>query len=368
MVLPALVLVGLHATDSPSLGPGERIDVAVPGVIALCVISASFTSQAISTGFDRRYAVLRYLGTTPLGRGGLVTAKVVATLAVEILQIAVIAALGVALGWRPDLSGVPYAVLFVIVGTWAFVALALLLAGTLRAEAVLALANLLWVLLLVGGGVVVPRTQLPDGLSDVAALLPSAGLADGLRSALVDGTLNLPALGVVVVWGATRHGAGRALLPLRRLIRRAHSAARATSLTPDHLEATVFDYIFGLPMHPLIIHAVVVLVPLSALVAIAFAVRPTWRHVLRWPLAVGGVVSGVTGLRRRRERRGAAATGVAGARQHDRLRPARRARRVGRPRQAALPRLHGALPRLGVVPASRPTRTSPAAAPSRSLW
>ena len=202
MVLPALVLVGLHATSSPSLGPGRRIDVAVPGVIALCVISASFTSQAIATGFDRRYAVLRYLGTTPLGRGGLVAAKVIATLAVEVVQIAVIAVLGVALGWRPDLSGVPYAVLFVIVGTWTFVALALLLAGTLRAEAVLALANLIWVLLLVGGGVIVPRSQLPDGLSGVAALLPSAGLADGLRSALVHGTLNLPALGVVVAWGA----------------------------------------------------------------------------------------------------------------------------------------------------------------------
>ena len=56
----------------------------------------------------------------------------------------------------------------------------------------------------------------------------------------------------------------------------------------------MFDYIFGLPMHALIVHAVVVLVPLSALVAIAFAVRPEWRHVLRWPVAIGGVVSGVT--------------------------------------------------------------------------
>ncbi len=56
----------------------------------------------------------------------------------------------------------------------------------------------------------------------------------------------------------------------------------------------MFDYILGLPMHPLVIHAVVVLVPLSALVAIAFAVRPPWRRVLRWPMAVGGVVSGVT--------------------------------------------------------------------------
>jgi ABC-2 type transport system permease protein len=201
LVLPALVLVALHASSAPSLGAGVRIDLAVPGVIALCVVSAAFTSQAISTAFDRRYAVLRYLGTTPLGRGGLVAAKVLATLAVELVQVVVIGVLGLALGWRPQPRGVAAALLFVAVGTWAFVALALLLAGTLRSEAVLALANLVWVLLLVGGGVVVPRTQLPDSVSGVAGLLPSAGLADGLRSALVDGAVNLPALAVVIGWG-----------------------------------------------------------------------------------------------------------------------------------------------------------------------
>jgi len=56
----------------------------------------------------------------------------------------------------------------------------------------------------------------------------------------------------------------------------------------------VFDYIFGLPTHALVIHAVVVLVPLSALSAIAYVVRPGWRRVLRWPTAAGAVVSGVS--------------------------------------------------------------------------
>ncbi|GAA2744309.1 ABC transporter permease [Terrabacter aerolatus] len=201
LVLPAMALVGLSLTSSPSLGPGRRIDVATAGVIALCVISSAFTAQAISTGFDRRYAVLRYLGVTPLGRSGLVAAKVLATLAVEVVQVGVIAVLGAALGWRPQASGIAFAVLFVVVGTWAFVALALLLAGTLRAEAVLAIANLVWVLLLGLGGVIVPRTELPAGVSHVAAYLPSAGLADGLRSALVAGQLNLVALVVVLAWG-----------------------------------------------------------------------------------------------------------------------------------------------------------------------
>ena len=202
VVLPVLVLVGLHATSVPSLGPGRRIDVAVPGVLALCVISSAFTSQAIATGFDRRYAVLRYLGVTPLGRRGLIVAKVLATLAVEAVQVVVVGGVGLALGWRPELSGAAYAVLFLLLGTLAFASLALLLAGTLRAEAVLAVANLVWVLLLVGGGVVVPRSEMPVSMSGAAALLPSAGLADGLRAALVDGLLDLPALGVLLTAAA----------------------------------------------------------------------------------------------------------------------------------------------------------------------
>lgn len=202
LILPAIVLVGLHVAGTPSLGPGRRIDVATPGVIALCIMSAAFTSQAIATGFDRRYSVLRYLGVTPLGRGGLIAGKVLATLAVELIQVLVLGALAVALGWRPDLGGLPYAVLFLVLGTWAFVALAMLLAGTLRAEAVLALANLVWIVLLAAGGVVVPRTQFPDTAANLAGLLPSAALADGLRAALVDGRLDVLALGVLAVWGA----------------------------------------------------------------------------------------------------------------------------------------------------------------------
>ncbi|MEO7448388.1 MAG: hypothetical protein ABI336_08955 [Humibacillus sp.] len=58
----------------------------------------------------------------------------------------------------------------------------------------------------------------------------------------------------------------------------------------------MFDYILGLPMHALVIHAVVVLVPLTSLVALAFVARPGWRHLLRWPLVIGGVISGVTGF------------------------------------------------------------------------
>jgi ABC-2 type transport system permease protein len=202
VVLPAMALVGLALSQSPSLGPGRRIDVAVPGVLALAVISTAFTGQAISTAFDRRYGVLRLLGVSPLGRNGLLAAKALAVLTIELLQLVVIGALGLALGWHPHWLGLPAAVLIALVGTWTFVALALLLAGTLRAEGVLALANLIWVLLLGLGGVIVPPSEMPAVLSHVAALLPSGALADGLRAAFIDGRLTGIPLLVLVVWGA----------------------------------------------------------------------------------------------------------------------------------------------------------------------
>lgn len=201
LVLPALVLVALAVTSTPSLGSGRRIDLAVPGVLALCVISASFTSQAIATAFDRRYSVLRYLGVTPLGRGGLMAGKVAATFVVELIQIVVLGGLGLALGWRPQAVGVGYAAVFVLLGTWAFVSLAILMAGILRAEAVLALANLLWVLFLALGGVIVPRSQLPGWAEAATSWLPSAGLADGLRAAFVDGSFQPLSAVVLIAWG-----------------------------------------------------------------------------------------------------------------------------------------------------------------------
>jgi ABC-2 type transport system permease protein len=185
-ILPALILVGLSRSSVVSLETGglERIDVVAPGVLALAVMSTAFTSQAISTAFDRRAGVLRLLATTPLGRGGLLSGKVLAVLAVQAAQVLVLGALALLLGWSPHWAGLAAALLAMTLGTAAFTSLALLMAGTMRPEAVLATANLVWVLLLVGGGVVVPSAQLPAWLAGLAALLPSGALAGALRASL----------------------------------------------------------------------------------------------------------------------------------------------------------------------------------------
>ncbi|MBX9389357.1 ABC transporter permease [Streptomonospora nanhaiensis] len=205
MVIPLLLLVGFSATPVLDLGPGPRVDFLAPGVLALAVLSTAFTGQAIGTGFERRYGVLKRLGATPLPRAGLLAAKTLAVLAVQALQAVLICATAAALGWRPELSAVTagYAVLLVLLATAAFSALALLMAGTLRAEATLAAANLVYVVLLGAGGVVFPLDRLPEAVRPVLEALPITALADGLRSVLAEGAP--PALwpvAVLAVWAA----------------------------------------------------------------------------------------------------------------------------------------------------------------------
>lgn len=217
MVLPLLALVGLALIPYPDLAVGpwagaNRIDVLTPGVLALAVMSTAFTGQAILLGFERRWGVLRMLGTTPLGRSGLLTAKALSVLAVLVVQILVIGAVGAFLGWRPDPVGVVIAAPVVVLGALAFASLAACLGGALRAEAVLALANLVWVLLAAGGGILLPTHVMPAPLAALVSLLPSAALGDALRDALVHGAVAWgPAL-VLLAWAVVAGLLARRLL------------------------------------------------------------------------------------------------------------------------------------------------------------
>ncbi len=203
VVIPVIVLVGgvrgaqhvgFDFTDRP-------IDVLTPGVLALAVMSTAFTSLAIATGFERRYGVIKRLGASPLPRSGLLAGKVGALLLVEAFQIVIISTVALVMGWDPHdgLETAVAALLAVLLGTAAFAALGLFLAGVLRAEATLAAANLVYLLLLAGGAVILPTSEY-GSLGRFLELLPSGALGEAMRAALLDGELVAQHLLVLLVW------------------------------------------------------------------------------------------------------------------------------------------------------------------------
>ena len=175
-------LVDVLPLDDTLPPGGEPVDVLAPGVLALAILSMSMTGLAIATGFERSYGVLKRLGTTPLGRPRLLAAKIASVVAVEAIQAAALVPVGLALGWRPSFALLPL-LGAVVLGTAAFAGLGLWMAGTLKAEITLALANGLFIVFLLLGGFLIPVSEFPAALEVVAEALPASGLNDLVQAA-----------------------------------------------------------------------------------------------------------------------------------------------------------------------------------------
>ena len=197
LVIPLAILVAGQFTNI-SIG---SLDLLAPSVLALAVWSSGFTSTAITTAFERRYGVLERLATTPLGKPGLLAGKALAVIMIMLGQLVILSGAALGLGWRPAFSLISalLAILLVILATATFVCLALLLASRLRAESTLALANLIYVLLLIGGALIIPLERYPSALRPVIELLPTAALGEGLRAATNGQLLGWPVL-VLLAW------------------------------------------------------------------------------------------------------------------------------------------------------------------------
>jgi ABC-2 type transport system permease protein len=205
VVIPVVVLLFFATVGILPDVAGRPVDFLLPGSLALAIIATSLVNLGIATAYERNYGVLKRLGGSPLTRANLLTAKIAAVLAVEAVQVVLLLAVGaVALDWRPGpgASVVAFVAAWLL-GTVAFAGLGLLMAGALRAEATLALANALFIAFLLLGGIVLPVSHLPSPLAEIAALLPAAALADAFRIAL--GSLDAsvaPPFAVLAVWGA----------------------------------------------------------------------------------------------------------------------------------------------------------------------
>jgi ABC-2 type transport system permease protein len=200
LAIPLGVLVFFTKVDAVSTTLRDPVDFLVPGVLSLAVMASAMVSLGIATGYERHYGVLKRLGATPLSRAGLLTAKTLNVLVIEVVQAAAIVATGLALGWSTS-GRVVLALGLLLVGTVAFAGIGMLMAGTLRAEANLALANGLFLVLLFLGGMAYPLAKLPNALETFAKLLPAAALSETVRAVLNPG-LSFPTgeLVVLLVW------------------------------------------------------------------------------------------------------------------------------------------------------------------------
>ncbi len=205
LVLPALVLLALVFIPLPASMTGGRtltLSDAVAATAATALIATSMTSQSIATAFDRRGGVLRWIATTPLGRSGYLIGKLAALAVIHLLQVLALGGAALLLGWRPSWTQLAGALPIWVLGAGVFGLLGLLIAGTLRAEGVLAVSNLAFIAFVAGGGIGIPVDAFPTWLQPLIHLLPSGALMDLLRPALSGGALSAWPVLVLLLWGA----------------------------------------------------------------------------------------------------------------------------------------------------------------------
>ena len=199
MFIPITLLVGLTLLPLGSFG-ANRAAAFTPVIMALAVISTAFTGQAIAVAFDRRYGALKRLGATALPVWGVIAGKSLAVVTVVFLQAIILGAIGFGLGWRPHPAGLVLGAAIIALGTAGFAALGLLLGGTLRAEIVLAVANLLWFVFAGLGALTVDTDLIAAPVKWAARLTPAGALTEALSQAM---SVSVDWFGVAVLaaWG-----------------------------------------------------------------------------------------------------------------------------------------------------------------------
>ncbi len=178
--LPILLLIFFSKVDIVPTGDGEPVDFLAPGIISLALLSVAFVRLAIGLGFDRGFGAIKRLAITPLRVNEFLAAKLATSVVLFGVQLVLLVAIALAIGWRPQISiTIP---LVVMLGLVAFSGLAFIVASIVEGLTSLALANALYIILLLLSGLVFELERMPGWLQAVVKLLPSTALAELLRS------------------------------------------------------------------------------------------------------------------------------------------------------------------------------------------
>jgi ABC-2 type transport system permease protein len=201
LIVPVLLLIFFASLNIVPAIQGSAINFLLPGILALAIIAAGMVNLGIATAYERYYGVLKRLGSSPLPRSGLIIAKIISILILEVVQVILLVGVAVLLyGWRP-VGNAGLALLVMALGTVTFAALGLAMAGALRAELTLAGANALFLLFVLLGGGILPLNHLPTPLAAFAQVLPAAALTQALQAAMTKGA-GFPGFSLIVlaVW------------------------------------------------------------------------------------------------------------------------------------------------------------------------
>src|SRR5881398_2564068 len=201
LIVPVVLLIFFTSLNIVPAVNGSAVNFLFPGILALAVMAAGMVNLGIATAYERYYGALKRLGASPLSRSGLIIAKVISILILEVVQVILLVGVAVVLyGWQP--AGSPLlALLAMALGTVTFAAIGLAMAGALRAELTLAGANALFLIFVLLGGGILPLSHLPAPVAAIAQFLPAAAFTQALQATMSNGTA-FPgfALVVLAVW------------------------------------------------------------------------------------------------------------------------------------------------------------------------
>ena len=202
LIVPVMLLIFFASLNIVPAVSGRAVNFLLPGILALAVMAAGMVNLGIATAYERYYGVLKRLGASPLSRSGLIIAKVISILLLEVVQVLLLVGVAVVFyGWQPTGSPV-LALLALLLGTVTFAAFGLAMAGALRAEITLAGANALFLLFVLLGGGILPLSHLPTPVAAIAQFLPAAALTQALQATMSNGAA-FPGFALLVLAGWT---------------------------------------------------------------------------------------------------------------------------------------------------------------------
>ena len=201
-----LPLIFLSLFGAIFSGSQSNLDVIVPGIAGMSIMSTTFSALAMNMVFLREQGVLKRLRGTPLPSGSYLGALAAHAVTNTVVQIAIVVGAGAAffgVGMPKDWLEL---VVFTGAGVVCFASLGVALAHAIpNFDSAPAYVNAIFLPVIFISGVFYDAGNAPLFLRDIAEVLPLIHLIDGLSAAMVTGASladHLSDLAVVLVWGA----------------------------------------------------------------------------------------------------------------------------------------------------------------------